>query len=75
MIYYTYREQMYKCLLSFNEEDIFENVGGKDEKWYHECVKHKISQLFISLYLTLIFCFKICYKIHDYMLFLNFIIY
>ena len=26
MIYYTYREQMYKFLLSFNEKDIFENV-------------------------------------------------
>ena len=26
MIYYIYREQGYKSLLSLNEEDIFENV-------------------------------------------------
>ena len=65
---------MYKNLLSFNEEDIFENIffsGGKDEEWYYESGKHKKFQLFISLYLTLIFCFKICYKtLYIYNLFL-----
>ena len=41
MIYYIYKEQGYKSLLSLS--------GGKDEKWYRENGKHIISPIKIHI--------------------------